>query len=182
LIGELGLGSTQIEWLAVATEKPIIKSRDAVHTVLKNHTAIKESVADMLQNIASGYARGKQEGYLCLMTASGHSCAFATRSSCIGCDYEILTKATIHTLMEEYIRLSRLKNAAAKSEARRCALIIENAIIPAVAEMLCAIRLLYPESDMAGMLNIIEEGLNFVDSHTGRKERDLQPVNGSLGD
>jgi hypothetical protein len=176
------LGATQIEWLAVATEKAIIKSRNAVHTVLKNHTAIKESVADMLQNIAFGYARGKQDAYLCLMTASGHSCAFAARSSCIGCDYEILTKATINTLMEEYIRLSHLKNTAAKSEARRCALIIENAVFPAVTEMLCAIRLLYPESEMTVLLNIIEEGLNFVDGYTGRKERELQPVNGSLGD
>jgi len=182
LIGELGLKATQIEWLAIATEKAMIKSRDTVRTVLNSSAAIKENVAVILQNIASGYARGKQEGYLCLMAASGYSCAFAARSGCIGCEYEIFTKATIHMLMEEYIRLSRLKNTAAKSEARRCALIIENAIFPAVTEMLCAVRLLYPESDMTEMLNIIEEGLNFVDGHTGRKERELQPVNGSLGD
>ena len=181
LIGALGLEATQIERLAVATEQAVIKSRNTVYAILEDPAAIKENVADILQNIASGYARGKQEGYLCLMTASGHSCAYAVRSGCIGCEYEIFTKAAIHSLMEEYTRLSRHKNAATESEAWRFARIIEKAVLPAITEMICAIRLLYPESDMTEMLNIIEEGLNLVDGYTGRNERHLQPVNGGLG-
>jgi len=178
LIVELGLTATQVERVAVAMEQAMDRSRNAVFAVLKDPHAIKENAYGLIQNIASGYARGKQDGYLCLMAAAGYPCAFAGRDGCIGCDYEIYTKAAIHMLMKEYARLVRIKNSAPPDEAWRYGQIMEKALLPAVAEMLCAMQLLYPKADMGDLLDIIEEGLNLADGDTGGSKRELQPFDG----
>jgi len=71
LIGELGLTAFQIEELAETTERAMIKSWKAVNGIIKNPAVIKETVSAALQNIASGAAPSRQDGYLCLMTAAG---------------------------------------------------------------------------------------------------------------
>lgn len=181
LIGELGLAPQRIEWLAKAVEGAMTKSRSVVEEILKKPTAIKESVFWILQNIASGNAPGRQEEYLCLMTAAGFRCAFSDRSGCIGCGYEIYTKTAMHTLMREYVRLSHVRNDAGPPEAWRCGQILEQAILPAVTEMLAAVKLLYPEADTTELLNIIEEGVHHADRGTGRNGRKLQPGNDHPG-
>jgi len=96
------------------------------------------------------------------MTAAGFPCPFADRDVCIGCGYEIYTKTAMHTLMREYTRLFGLKQAVEQPDAWRYGKILEQAILPAVAEMLAAMKLLYG-ADTTGLLDIVERGLALAD-------------------
>jgi hypothetical protein len=178
LIGELGLEAHRVEWLAETVERAVAKSRKAVSELLKKPAIIKENVFRTLQNIASGNAPGKQSECLCLMTGAGFPCAYPDRDGCIGCGYELYTKTAMHTLMREYARLSSLRINAEPREASRCGRILEKAVLPAVTEMLAAMKLLYPGADTTELLNIMEEGLNHANCDAGRNGWELQPVNG----
>jgi len=162
LIGEIGLDAYQIERMADATDRNLAKSRKAVNDVLRDPANMRENIADMLQNIASGNAPGRQEEMLCLMTAAGLQCPFADRDSCIGCGYEIYTKTAMHILMREYTRLMKRKQAEGQMDVWRYGKILDQAILPAVAEMLSAMRMLYG-ADVSGLLDIVERGLELAD-------------------
>ncbi len=163
LICGLGLEAHQIERMAYMVHSALLKSRKAVHEVLKAPSNIQENTFNMLQNIASGNAPSRQREYLCLMTAAGFPCANTDRDGCIGCGYEIYTKTAMHTLIKEYARLSKLRKHSNKSDAWRYEQILKCAILPAVSEMLSSMRLLYPQADTSGLLDIIEEGLKYGD-------------------
>lgn len=163
LIGELGLEAYQIEWLIGAVNNALMKSREAVNAVLRNQANIRESIANTLQNIASGNAPSRQDAILCLMTAAGLPCPSADRASCIGCSYEIFTKTAMHTLVNEYTRLSRLKSTTVSLDAMRYKLILEQAVLPAISEILASAKLLYPESDMGELLDIVERGVELAE-------------------
>jgi hypothetical protein len=159
LIGELGFSAYQTEWLVDSVERALIKSRTAVNGILQN----PHNIGEILQNIASGNAPGRQEDCLCLMTAAGFSCPYPDKASCIGCGYEIYTKTAMHTLMNEYVRLTKLKKTADKSEVWRYGKILEQAVLPAISEMIGAVKLYYNDADITEMLNIVERGIEYAD-------------------
>lgn len=181
LICGVGLAAHQIERMADMVDHALLKSRKAVHDVLKTSSDIQENVFVMLQNIASGNAPGRQREYLCLMTAAGFPCAYADRGGCIGCGYEIYTKTAMHTLMKEYARLTCLENSANKPDAWRYERILEHAILPAVSEILSSMKLLYPQADIAGLLDIMEKGLGYGDCCIHGNERRVQALDGYTG-
>jgi len=164
LIGELGLAAHRIEWMVGAFERALTKSRTAVNSILQKKCGGKENAGDILQNIASGNAPGRWGECLCLMTAAGFPCPYPDRDSCIGCGYEIYTKTAIHTLMSEYVRLTTLKKSADKSDSWRYGKILEQAVLPAISEILSTIKLLYGNADITEILDIVEGGLNYVGS------------------
>jgi hypothetical protein len=163
LIGEIGIAPPQIEWLASMAERAFAKSRATVNSILQNPHNVKQNIGDILQNIASGNAPSRHDGCLCLMTAAGLSCPYSDRDSCIGCGYEIYTKTAMHTLMGEYIRLSELKKSSMHTEARRYGTILEQAVLPAISEILCAAKYFYKENDMTEILDIVERGIEYAD-------------------
>ena len=163
LIGEIGLSAYQIEWLVDAVENALNKSRVMVNSILQNPGSVNKKVGDILQNIASGNAPGRQSEYLCLMTAAGFSCHYPDRDSCIGCGYEIYTKTAIHTLMGEYIRLTVLSKSTNKTDAWRYEKMLKQAVMPAIAEMVGALKIFYKDADITEILDIVEGGLNYVD-------------------
>jgi len=162
LISEVGLAANQIEPMADAMNRALEKSRKAVNTVLRAPSEIAESVAAMLQNIASGNAPSRQKEILCLMTAAGSPCPFADRGICIGCGYEIYTKTAMHTLMREYSRLTGLMEPAGRPDAWRYDKILKQAVLPAVDEMLLAMELLYG-ADTTELLDMVERGIELAD-------------------
>ena len=159
LIGELGFSAYQTEWMVDAVECALIKSRSAVNSIIRN----PHNIGEILQNIASGNAPGRQDECLCLMTAAGFSCPSPGRDSCIGCGYEIYTKTAMHTLMNEYVRLTELKKTADKSDVWRYGKILEQAVLPAISEMLGAVRVYYKDADITEILNIVERGIEYAD-------------------
>jgi len=168
LIGEVGLTAYQIENMAQAMERAIAKSRVAVKEIIQSPSSVKENAGRVLQNIASGASPGKQTDYFCLMIAAGLSCPFATRAGCFGCGYEIQTKATMHTLMREHKYLMAAKKNATPEDAQRYEQIMGKAILPAAAEMITSAKLLYPNADIGGLLDIMEVELSGTDCLSGR--------------
>jgi len=167
LIHSIGLEAHRVEWVSSAVDSALVKSRAAVAHVLREPTRIKENIFTLLQNIASGNAPSKQDECLCLMTAAELSCPHPDRVGCIGCGYEIYTKATMHTLVQEYVKLSTMKARVKEADALRYGRILESAVLPAIKEMLCAMQMLYPDADTNGLLDILEEGVVRVEGDAG---------------
>lgn len=155
---EIGIKASGLENLTKSVENSMIKARTAIATIMKHPEDIRSNVADILQNIASGNAPGKQDGFLCLMIAAGFSCMNSDRNSCIGCGYEIYTKTILHCLSKEYARLLSVKKNADSDEAVRCGKILKEAVMPAIVEMFVSIKKLYPEADIKSLINITEMG------------------------
>jgi hypothetical protein len=158
LLGEIGVGASGLEGLARSVEYSLIKARQAIAEIMKRPENIRGSIADILQNIASGNAPGKQDGFLCLMTASGFTCAAPLRSCCIGCGYEIYTKTILHSLAKEYARLMDTKKKADGAEATRCTKILKEAVMPAIDEIFTCMKQAYPDADIKAMANVVEMG------------------------
>jgi len=158
VLAEIGIEASGLEGLTKAVDYSLIKARNVIAEVMKRPEDIRGNIADILQNIASGNAAGKQDGFLCLMTASGSVCVDAGRNCCIGCGYEIYTKSILHCLSKEYARLLAVKNGADPAEAMRCTKILKEAVMPAIAEIFASIKRLYPDADIKALLNVTEMG------------------------
>ena len=158
LISEIGIKSSKLEEIAKMVNGTIIKANTAIANVMKYPEDIRGNIAEILQNIATGNAPGKQDGFLCLMTAAGLGCPDADRSSCIGCGYAIYTKTILYCLSKEYARLVTLKKDSQGEESRRYAKILKQAIMPAITEMFVSIRRMYPHADLESMIKITEMG------------------------
>jgi len=167
LISSLGLNALQVEHIAEAVERSYSAARLTVKSLLINAIEaadLREDSFIILQNIASGAAPSKQPEYLCLMTAAHRGCQNISRGSCLGCGYEIYTKSAMHLLMKEYLRLSGRKGGSGKRGKK----IIEVAIMPAVAEILSAMQRLNSYGEDPTILEIVERGLNYVDTENNR--------------
>jgi hypothetical protein len=159
LMAEIGIDPAGLEGLASIVQRALVKARQAVTKIMEFPLEMRESVEYILQNIASGNAPGRQDGFLCLMTAAGFGCTDPGRNCCIGCGFEIYTKTILRLLMSEYARLLEKKKAAGKEEAGRCDAILKKAVLPAVSEILFSAERLYPEADMKPLLHELERGL-----------------------
>jgi len=159
LIAEIGINPSGLEELTSMVQTALVKARQAVSEIMEHPLEMRESIENILQNIASGNAPGRQKGFLCLMTASGFGCADSNRSCCIGCGFEIYTKTILHLLMTEYLRLLEKKKMAEKSEAVRYGAILKKAVLPAISEILSSAERLYPDADMKPLTNELERGL-----------------------
>lgn len=160
LVKELGLEANQVEKIVSSVNRGLIKSEKMVKSLLLK----KESAYEALQNIATGNAPGRCDEYLCMLAAINKKCEYPDRDNCLGCGYEIYTKSTVQTLMKEYVYLMGLKRRTSdKNEAARYSRILEQTILPTIAEIVEAAKVLYNESDMPQLLSIVEKGIQYVD-------------------
>ena len=82
---------------------------------------------------------------------------------CIGCGYEIYTKAAFHLLMKEYVRISRIKKEAQGMEKVRLKKLLLQGILPAAREMVVSLPLLYPGAETGILLEMMERGMRDAD-------------------
>lgn len=153
MIKLLGISPSGVEGLITMNEKAISSAKTVLAEVLPN----QRNIPNALHRLAAGCAAGKQDGFLCLMTAAGFSCCCPERSGCFGCRYEIYTKAAFHVAVKEYVRLRSLM--ARKKDEWRCRAILRTVVLPAITEMLESLKLLYPGTDMDALTQIMEGGL-----------------------
>lgn len=156
LISQVGVSPSGLENLTGTVQGALVKARQAIAEIMTRPLEMRESVEDILQNIASGNAPGRQEGFLCAMTAAGFACADPDRSCCIGCGYEIYTQTILRLLMSEYARLAEMKNVASETEAARYDAMLKKVVIPAISEILSAAKRLYPKANMKPLLDELE--------------------------
>lgn len=157
LIKEIGITPSGIEELVRLNDRSLIQAKEIVKSVVTG----KEEIPLVLQRIASGNAVGKQEGALCLMLACGYTCCYPGHSACIGCRYEIYTKAVMHQMVNEYSRMRRL---CREKDGWRYKKLIEKTVLPPMGELLKTVRQMYPNSDMDFYAEIMEGGMAGYDS------------------
>ena len=157
LIRSLGMDALQIEEVALLVETALERSREVVADIPADGLGIA------LQRIASGAAASRQKETLCLRIAAGLPCADALRGGCIGCGYEVYTKAAFHLLIKEYVRVSRLKKDARGTEKIRMQNLLLQGILPAVGEMVSSLPLLYPGAETGMLLEMMERGMRDAD-------------------
>ncbi|MDR2712736.1 MAG: hypothetical protein LBB91_06435 [Clostridiales bacterium] len=162
LIRCFGLEPVQIERIAQSISAAMTRASHIVREMLETPGL---PLGQTLQNIASGAAPSRHSELLCLRTAASLSCHEPSRSVCIGCGYEVYTKAALHLLMKEYTRLCSLRKSSEELDANRYTMILEQAVMPAVCEMLSSMRTLYPNADMGLLLDIMERGLQDANSN-----------------
>lgn len=158
VIAEIGIDASGLEGLAKTVESTLVQARSSIEEIMKHPEDIRGSIADILQNIASGNAPGRQDGFLCLMTASGSACLDAGRSSCVGCGYEIYTKTILHCLSKEYARLLLARDSSDPVQADRYTKILKEAVMPAISEMFVSIKKMYPDADIKSLIDTVEAG------------------------
>lgn len=162
LICKIGITPYQIEEVISAVDRVLQKSKKIVNEICKD----RKSAFNILQNIVSGNAPGYSDGYFCLRNAANLPCIDTGRNSCLGCGYEIYTKATMHLLINEYIRLMNIKKTSSlKTDVIRSGAILEKIIIPAVGEMLTVLENFYTKSDMNDLIDTIERRLEDAGSN-----------------
>ena len=157
LIRSIGLDALQIEEVSLLVETALEKAKAVVAAIPE------EGLGAALQRIANGSAASRQEETLCLRVAAGLPCMDPLRGGCIGCGYEIYTKAAFHLLMKEYVRISRIKKEAQGMEKVRLKKLLLQGILPAAREMVVSLPLLYPGAETGILLEMMERGMRDAD-------------------
>ena len=159
LIKAIGMEAYQIEDISYMVKRAVERAKDIVARFTT------EEVPAVLQNLASGYAPGKQEEMLCIMTAAGHGCCDPGRSSCIGCGYEIYTKAAFHLLVKEFVRISGKRDSSTGAVRERYRGILESGLMPVIVEIIESFPVLYPDADPDFILDLLERGLKNAENY-----------------
>ncbi len=159
LIKELGLNANQLEDITGMVDRALVHVRECVGKIMSEGINSHDSVSLLLQRLVADGAPAKQPDFLCLRIASGDKCISSDRGTCIGCGYEVYTKAAFYTIVKEYRLLNKKRKNASKMEAFRYQQILKKAILPAVTEVLESMKKLYPQEDNGILLDILEGGL-----------------------
>ena len=162
LIRSFGLTAGELEGIAGSVQHSIEKAKNAVEELFSDGGGIRERTFRVLRNIAADSVPAKQDGMMCLCMASGHLCRYPDRSCCLGCGYEVYTKSAFHLLMQEYAVLIQKRNISEGRARERYTRLVEEGILPAAAQILESIPLLYPDADMEPMLEMLERGIAYA--------------------
>lgn len=152
LIREVGIQPSVIEELVRINQRNLSRAQESISQALGKQGGIR----DALLNIAHGKAVAKDEDSLCLMTACGFPCAENDRDGCVGCRYEIYTKALLHRIMGEY---TRLKDHFTDPDGWRHKAIAEAIVMPMVGEFIETMKQACQKRDMDTFKEIMEGGL-----------------------
>lgn len=152
LITQIGLEPPIIEKLTEMRSAVLLQARDSI----KQAMLIGTSAADIVRNLAVGRAGSKSSLTSCLMTAAGIGCQFPDRKQCVGCRYEIHTKAQIHYLMKEYQRMKAV-SVGWKERA-----LIRQIVLPVITEYVDYLEN-QPEVDMELITAIMKAGVEGYD-------------------
>lgn len=155
----LGFSPKDAESTVTAVIKARQDSRDLALNIFNEEST--ETIYQALERIVSGTAFSKQTECYCLLTALGKKCSIPESTQCIGCRYEILTKATLFYLVGEYKRISKLyKQSSDSLEKNKWKSMAQKLIIPKIEEMLICFKENYPKEIYEAYEAIVEGELN----------------------
>ena len=163
LIKSIGLDGCQLEQVTGTVDRALVKVRECTRLFMTNSAVAdcREAAERLLEKIAAGIAAAKQPEYFCLRVAAGDGCACADRVTCLGCGYEIYTKAAFYSVVKEFRRLYLAKKSAKGIDAIRYGVLIEKAVTPAITQMMTSMKALYgSDKEMEVIMDILEGGLD----------------------
>jgi len=108
LIKVLDMTPREVEEIIKISDTSRTAAKNTIMRIFGTDTDKKDELLQILHEIGSGTAVSKQNECLCLMTALHKPCPHIDRGQCIGCEYEISTKATVFLLVSEYNRMMSL--------------------------------------------------------------------------
>ena len=118
----------------------------------------REELLQILHNIGNGSAVSKQSECLCLVTALHKLCPYAERRQCIGCEYEISTKATVFLLVSEYNRMLKLYEDSKDNLTRqKYKALLKEQILPSLDEIIQCTGEQYGDAAQEMLEKIIRE-------------------------
>ena len=118
----------------------------------------REELLQILHNIGNGSAVSKQSECLCLVTALHKLCPYAERRQCIGCEYEISTKATVFLLVSEYNRMLKLyENSKDNLTRQKYKALLKEQILPSLDEIIQCTGEQYGDAAQEMLEKIIRE-------------------------
>lgn len=161
LIKELKMTAGQIENTISLIEDTMVAAKNIVDEIVdinQDDAKRKATILRILHNIGCGKAISKNDDCLCLMTAMEKRCPYPDQGQCIGCSYEIHTKATIYVLSSEFKRLITLRNNAQTSLLQnKYTGLLKETVLPALNEIFICIKENYGEESLAELEAIITE-------------------------
>lgn len=152
-IHSLGLSPMQVSKLLRHTQDMEDKAVETVMATCQDPTALELA----LQNIALGHGTGKDYDVFCLLKALGKECAFKERSSCLGCRFEIRTKALFLQYAVNHQQLLSAAESAPGTEKARLEHLCRTTTYPAMAEILSHLKPSSIDSEIALYKNLIKE-------------------------
>lgn len=158
LIQILDMTPNEVEDIVKLSETSRITAKKNIMKILEAGEDRKEELLQILHNIGSGVAVSKQNECLCLMTALQKRCPYVERGQCIGCEYEISTKATVFLLVSEYNRMIDLyKNTTDNLAQQKYKTLLKEQILPALDEIIQCIDEQYGSAAREMLEEIIRE-------------------------
>ena len=160
------------------TARSIERAMDEAVTVIEDVVSGKAEMADILHAIALGHGRGKDCASICLCKAADQRCRFPARLNCLGCKYEIKSKAV---LVRYIMHAEHLKNKICTSptEQRQREWLLHNTVDPAIQEISNHIQKSADEDERNLYKQIIREVKN--NGITGKNStRQLQLLSGDI--
>jgi len=167
LIKQIGLDGYQLECITDKVDQALVRVKECTAAYVLNHyvSGDREAIGRLLEKLVAECAPAKQPEFFCLRIAAGDKCACPDRGACLGCGYEIYTKASLHIVAKEFRRLYKAKENADGFEERRCRSLLEKVLVPAITQMLASMKALYKTSMEENiMMDILEGGVR--DDHS----------------
>lgn len=162
LIKQIGLDGYQLECITDKVDQALVRVKECTAAYVLNHyvSGDREAVGGLLEKLVAECAPAKQPEYFCLRIAAGDKCACPDRGSCLGCGYEVYTKASLNIVVKEFHRLYKSKENGDSFEEKRCRSLLEKVLVPAITQMLASMKTLY-KTDMEEsiMMDILEGGI-----------------------
>ena len=85
-------------------------------------------------------------------------CTYPNRQQCIGCKYEISTKSTTFVLINEFVRLKKLKEQAhLQMLADKYTVLMKQTVLPTLAEIFACITEEYGAEYIRELEDIVKE-------------------------
>lgn len=121
----------------------------------------RETMEHALQAIALGHGKGKDPECYCLLKAVGQTCADKGRLSCLGCRYEIKTKALLLRYAVNHYQLYGNLSGLPQQERQRREYLCRTITYPAMAEIINNINPNTSEAEMRIYRKAVEEVIRY---------------------
>lgn len=159
VIQSVGLPTAHLDNIVRYTQQAENEAIEALKAVMNKSP--NTGAADVLRTIIHGGAQGKQEDSLCLCRAANVPCQELLRSDCLGCRFEIKSKAVLLQYLNNYLRLHETacdgSGKYSDMERNRAIWILKNRVNPAVAEIMTFLKGTVSKEEFEMYVSIIKE-------------------------
>ena len=130
LIANVGMHPFVLDKAMRYTQVAMDRAVEIVQRCVTEHSA-----KTVLTAIALGCATGKDQNAQCLCRAAQIRCQYPHRHGCLGCEYEIVTKALLMKLVQAYDILWKENDDVSSLEQQRNKWLANHMYAPAIAEV-----------------------------------------------